>query len=264
MVLRPEGVVSTYGFLPIYFIFPRIGQSSWSRFGAFSWVLIGLYCLRRPANLNVSCDRAVNCECWVRLIVSKSFSGTQLLQLASPLQLNQVTVCSCRVLNRRVISVYVLLLAWNSKVSSCSPSWLYVFVAVSWSQAVYHEIASVMLLGLKGIVSTFGYLIFFSPSRELVNLHEQGLEDFVCAKRVLFSPRTTLIWMSSASGRLVVNAECTLMLSKEFRGIVSSVRDCSFDSFKEFRRFPQVGRASAAHRYEISRLFAVSPVRLWP
>jgi hypothetical protein len=50
-----------------------------------------------------------------------------------------------------------------------------------------------MLLGLKGIVSTFGYLIFFSPSRELVNLHEQGLEDFVCAKRVLFSPRTTLI-----------------------------------------------------------------------
>lgn len=159
MVLRPEGVVSTYGFLPIYFIFPRIGQSSWSRFGAFSWVLIGLYCLRRPANLNVSCDRAVNCECWVRLIVSKSFSGTQLLQLASPLQLNQVTVCSCRVLNRRVISVYVLLLAWNSKVSSCSPSWLYVFVAVSWSQAVYHEIASVMLLGLKGIVSTFGYLI---------------------------------------------------------------------------------------------------------
>jgi hypothetical protein len=93
-----------------------------------------------------------------------------------------------------------------------------------------------------------------SPSRELVNLHEQGLEEFVCAKRVLFSPTTTLIWMSSASGRLVVNAECTLMLSKEFRGIVPSVRDCSFDSFKEFRRFPQVGRVSAAHRYEISRL----------
>ena len=53
-------------------------------------------------------------------------------QSASPLprsyslviQCNQVIVCSCRILNRRVMSVYVLLLAWNSMVSSCPPSWL--------------------------------------------------------------------------------------------------------------------------------------------
>ena len=155
-------------------------------------------------------------------------------------------MCSCRILNRSVFSVYVLLLAWNSKVGSCSPSWLYVFVAVSRSQAVYHETTSVMLLGLEGIVSTFGYLIYFSPSRELVSLHEQGLEDFVCAKRILFSLRTTLIWMSSASGRLVVNGECSLILFKEFRGIVPQSEIVVSILFKELRCFPQVGRLSAA------------------
>lgn len=125
MVLRPEGVVGTYGFWHIenrsVFVIKVWGFSVGAKWIVFS---------SEPANLNVSCDRATNCKCWASLIVSKSFTGSQLSQLAGLLQFNQVIMCSCRILNRYLISVYVLLLAWISKLGSCSPSWLYVFVAV--------------------------------------------------------------------------------------------------------------------------------------
>lgn len=60
-----------------------------------------------------------------------------------------------------VILVYVLLLAWISKGSSCLSSWLYVFVTFFSKVGCLHKITPAVLPRLEGVVSTYGFVIFY-------------------------------------------------------------------------------------------------------